>query len=931
MRRTIVILLSVVALIVVGVAIFLLTFDVDKYRPRIQTELQQKLERPVTLGHLGLRLFPLSIRIDGFTIGDSPAAQSGRPFATAKQVFVSAGLMSLISGSPEIKDLTLDRPEIELIRNQAGVWNFSTIGGNNQQSKSSNSQLSLDKLAINDGQIAVTDLKAQQARSVYDHIDLKLANFAPNKQFDVDVAAHLPGNGKQQLSFNGKAGPMNGTDTASVPVSGHFLLQEVSLAAINRISPGSLPENTDGIASGEGNVSSVAEKLSAKGTLKLDNTVIRGAKLDYPIESKFDLSADRKSDVYDINSGSLKLGQTAFDLSGTAAMAAKPGTINLHLKTDNSSIAELAKLAGAFGIAFDPHYQVKGSVTADINAKGPTSAPQLNGTILAKNIDVSGGEIKQPVSVPEIALTLTPATVTSNNFQAQSGATRLSGVFTLANYTAKNMNVDASLKTNGTVEIAELLNIAKAYGIDASKGMTAAGKVALDVHVHGPTAVPADLVYTGSADLSNCTLTSPTLTKPVSISSANVRFAQNSASIQNLVAGIGTTNLRGNMSARNFASPDVQFALTADKIDTTELEQLSKPEPASPSTPNRSASSRAGNQPSLLARTTGSGTLAAGVIKASDLTLQNVHATVKLDRGIIQMSPLTADLYGGKETGAVTLDTRPANSQCSLKTTLSGVDTNSLLSAATTLKNTLYGSLAANADLNFTLLSSNDLARTLNGVLKFNVTNGQLKNVNILNEISKVGKFLNSAPAQASGSSTALKKLSGTLDIRNGSATTNDLVAAMDTGSLSGVGALNLADQAINMHVSAVLGSGTSQQVGGNKVGGYLSTALANNKGELVVPVIVSGTMAHPVFAPDIQAMAKMKLSNLLPTTGDPGKLASGIAGSVLGNKGAGGIIGGILGKGTPQQGQPGAQQQQPDKDPIGSLLGQFGKKKKNQ
>jgi hypothetical protein len=75
--------------------------------------------------------------------------------------------------------------------------------------------------------------------------------------------------------------------------------------------------------------------------------------------------------------------------------------------------------------------------------------------------------------------------------------------------------------------------------------------------------------------------------------------------------------------------------------------------------------------------------------------------------------------------------------------------------------------------------------------------------------------------------------------------------------------------------------------------------------------------------------MAKMRLNNLLPTSGDPLKATSGVLGSVLGQKGggAGGIVNGILGGGKgqaqPQQGQ------KPQDNPINSIFDQFKKKKK--
>jgi hypothetical protein len=80
-----------------------------------------------------------------------------------------------------------------------------------------------------------------------------------------------------------------------------------------------------------------------------------------------------------------------------------------------------------------------------------------------------------------------------------------------------------------------------------------------------------------------------------------------------------------------------------------------------------------------------------------------------------------------------------------------------------------------------------------------------------------------------------------------------------------------------------------------------------------VLPVIITGTMSHPVVAPDVQKIAQMKLNNIVPSAG-------GILGSLLG------------GKSQPQgaqAGKPAAQpsQQQQIQDALGGLLG--GSKKK--
>src|SRR5437660_799356 len=152
------------------------------------------------------------------------------------------------------------------------------------------------------------------------------------------------------------------------------------------------------------------------------------------------------------------------------------------------------------------------------------------------------------------------------------------------------------------------------------------------------------------------------------------------------------------------------------------------------------------------------------------------------------------------------------------------------------------------------------------------------------------------------------------MNIQNGVAQTNDFKAFIDDGTIAAQGAANLADQSLNMHVMAVLNKEFSQRVGGTNIGGYLQTALSNKNGELVIPVIVTGTFQNPHFAPDLQKIAQMKLDNLVPTLSNPGALGS--------------ILGGVMGN-NKQQGtnaQPGQKQ-----DTVGQILGALGGKQPQQ
>jgi hypothetical protein len=71
-------------------------------------------------------------------------------------------------------------------------------------------------------------------------------------------------------------------------------------------------------------------------------------------------------------------------------------------------------------------------------------------------------------------------------------------------------------------------------------------------------------------------------------------------------------------------------------------------------------------------------------------------------------------------------------------------------------------------------------------------------------------------------------------------------------------------DQTVDMRLVAVLSKEHSAAVGGTRVGGYMTTALSDRSGQLVIPMILTGTMTDPRFAPDLRRVAEMKLEDTL-------------------------------------------------------------------
>jgi uncharacterized protein involved in outer membrane biogenesis len=954
-------------LLIAAVLIVPHLINVNQYHGQIQSQLEKRLGRQVTLGNMGLRLFPPAFNVENTTIAEDPHFNTGRPFATVDKLAVSVKFWPLLRKQLEVNSLELVHPHIELVRNAQGVWNFASLGQESKPvaqktpaqaaqaptpttttgppstqspstaaNKQPAGQLTLANLFINDGQVAITDLQKHQSRAVYDHIDLNVNDFAPDQQFSMKLTAHLPGEGKQAIWLEGKGGPIKEADMLNTPFDGTLRLDQVSTGAAQKFLNSQSLNGIDAVITGSASVKNSGGNLASNGTIKVENAHIHSVNVGYPITLDYNVSDNLTNDIIQIHKGDLKLGATPVSLAGTVNTKPTPSQIDLKLTASNASIAEMARLASAFGVAFGKDVDVKGQVNADIQARGAMDKPALNGQLSARNLDISGKEIPQPVKVNEIALALTPDTVRSNEFAATTGSTTVNVSFALSQYTAPNSSISATLRAPNA-RIGELINMAKAAGVSAVDGMSGDGALTLDVKAQGSTKNLSALNFQGTGKISNATLKMPSLTKPLQIKNSDIRFSQNSASLQNIAVTLGQTNAGGTVTLKNFEAPQVQFALNADKVNVAELQQTFAATPAQPAkragfwrlVPE--ANAQAKTEPSMLTKMTGGGTVAIGVIQYDDLVLNNTHANVTLNHGLITMNPVTADLYNGKENGSITVDMRPAQPVYTVNLKTDKVDANKLISSVSDVKQTIYGLLASNVNASFSSSSATSIARSLNGNMAINLTNGKLMNLDLLHELASVGKFLGNGFGPPKNF-TDLVQLTGNFDVKNGLAQTNNLKAVIDGGTMAAAGLINLADQSLNLHVTAVLNKAISQQVGGTQIGGFMNTALANNQGELVLPVIVTGTFQHPQVAPDVQQIAKMKLDNLLPTSKNPGQLTTGILGAILGNKNqngnAGGSnqqkggIGGILdaiGGGKQQQ----QNQQQPASPGVGSNQGQ--------
>src|SRR5262245_49887852 len=141
-------------LLLAGLAVWLL-IDVNHYRAPIQTQLEQRLGRKVTLGQMSLRIVPLRFQVADPVIAEDPRFAAQANFLRAEKLAVQVSLLSLIRGTINVNSVELRRPSVELVKNKEGVWNFTTLGAAAPGSASSSPEapgrgVALDKLTIVD-------------------------------------------------------------------------------------------------------------------------------------------------------------------------------------------------------------------------------------------------------------------------------------------------------------------------------------------------------------------------------------------------------------------------------------------------------------------------------------------------------------------------------------------------------------------------------------------------------------------------------------------------------------------------------------------------------------------------------------------------------------------------------------------------------------
>ena len=315
------------------------------------------------------------------------------------------------------------------------------------------------------------------------------------------------------------------------------------------------------------------------------------------------------------------------------------------------------------------------------------------------------------------------------------------------------------------------------------------------------------------------------------------------------------SKLTGNLAINNFAKPAFDFKLNLDEIDADRyLPPASKTEDVkvTAQAPAETSAPAAENQLPLeaLRQINAKGTIDIGKLTISGTHSEQIHVEINATNGLINLSPMSANMYQGQYQGNVGLDARGKTLKLSLNESLKGVKVGPLLKDLTG-DDKLSGIANAQAKLTGNGATMMQIKQTLSGNGNFSFTDGAVKGVNIAESIRKAKAALkgDKLPASDSPVQTDFSNLSGSFTATNGIFDNQDLLAMSPLLRINGAGKIDLPREGIDYGLKVSIVETSSGQ-GGKE--------LADLKG-LTVPVKITGTFSNPKPSVDLASMLKEK------------------------------------------------------------------------
>ncbi|MEO8401949.1 MAG: AsmA family protein [Gammaproteobacteria bacterium] len=286
------------------------------------------------------------------------------------------------------------------------------------------------------------------------------------------------------------------------------------------------------------------------------------------------------------------------------------------------------------------------------------------------------------------------------------------------------------------------------------------------------------------------------------------------------------------------------------------------------------------------------GDLAIETLKAAKLTVSSVKVKTHFQNGVLDLAPISANLYQGTLTAQAKVLLNAAAPAISLQAKLTNVQAEPLMQdLAGEQKIKLAG--VANFETQITTNGAEEktIVKNLNGTAQFNFTNGAILGLDLGYLVDSAAQLVKQHSTSATNNDrTNFGTLTGTAVIQDGVITNNDLAADSPRFTTNGKGTINLVNQTIDYALLTTVKQRAADQKDN-----------AMNLYGIALPVLITGQLVSPSIRLDSGAIAKAAAQQQLQKVstetkqkiqdeivkqlpGNAGDLLKGKAGDVLNN-----------------------------------------------
>lgn len=332
------------------------------------------------------------------------------------------------------------------------------------------------------------------------------------------------------------------------------------------------------------------------------------------------------------------------------------------------------------------------------------------------------------------------------------------------------------------------------------------------------------------------------------------------ASLNPIAIKLDDSSMNGSLSVANFSNPAIAFDLKVDEVDVDRYLAPAEKGKAATSSSSKGDSGEVNVETAKDLNLNGS--LSVKKLKIMNLRMDNAVLTLRARDGIMVIEPFTANFYQGRINLAGRMDSRGARPSYKINAQTSSINVEQMLTALNG-SSKINGTGNLNLNLTTSGLTSEELKRSSNGTMDFNLNNGEIKGINL-------GQKLRQAYALYKGErytgnepqTTQFSRIQGSAQIHNGVLQNDDFDAKSTPFGLDGAGTANFVAETINYLVKVSVA---------DTAGGELGKGLEGLVGK-TIPVRLTGNLYDPKWQLDLAGVAQEKIKEEIKKKTDEAK-----------------------------------------------------------